>query len=53
MAGGSGGVPLRSNISTSEVVGGMGVRSSLSGDFLLGPGAAIGGETFLAVRAGA
>ena len=53
MAGGSGGVPLRSNISTSEVVGGMGVRSSLSGGFLLGPGAAIGGETFLTVRAGA
>lgn len=52
MGGGSGGVPLRSNMSTSEVVAGMGVRSSLSGDVLLGDGAAVGGERLRMVRAG-
>lgn len=41
---------LGSNKSTSELVDGIGVRSSLSGDFLLG--GAVGGGRFPAARAG-
>lgn len=43
------GASLGSNSSTSELVDGMGVRSSLSGDFLLG---ATGGARFPAARTG-
>lgn len=46
---GDGGVSLRSNSSTSEVVGGIGVRSSVSGDFLLD---AVGEGRFPAARTG-
>jgi hypothetical protein len=48
MAGG-GRFSLGSNSSTSELVDGIGVRSSLSGDFLLG---AVGGARFPAARTG-
>ena len=46
---GGGGVSFRSNSSTSEVVGGIGVRSNVSGDFLLG---AVDEGRFPAARTG-